>query len=164
MTSELKFICPECGGIELEVVQQNAQVTQKLEVYRSGNDVWDEWQDVPDIAGDDIWTERIQCASCGKVLPLHYGDGDEMDQLHEYLLEQAYNQVIDRTPKEVGDIAAAITRLEFAAVAASRSAVDRATREMNKEAEELDKARKELYRLIGGCDLMLSDEGEDEQQ
>ena len=158
--SNLKFICPLCGGIEIEAVQQNAQVTQKVTMDRDGTI---EWSDIPEIGGDDIWTERFQCASCGKVLPLHYGNGDEMDQLREYLESQDYNRQIVRTRQELAAIAAAVDALVDQAkdLAYKEDLYNDGCDELKECLREFYERRNALYEAIGGCDELLVDVDEE---
>jgi len=162
MPSKLKFICPQCGCTEIEAVQQNAQVSQKVELDRDGSI---EWIGFPAISGDDIFTERFQCAACGKVLPLHYGDGDEMDQLCEYLESQDYNRPITRSKQELSAIAKAVDALVDQAkeLAQMENLFNEDSDELKKCLHTFYERRDELYAVIGGCDELLESVNEAEE-
>jgi len=162
MTSKLKFICPHCGCTEIEAVQQNAQVSQKVELYRDGNI---EWIGFPSIGGDDIFTERLQCAACGSVLPLHYGDGDETEQLCEYLESQEYNRPITRSKEELSAIAKAVDALVDQAkeLAQMEDLFTEDSDELKKCLHTFYERRDELYTIIGGCDELLDFVNEPEE-
>jgi hypothetical protein len=93
MSEFLKFTCPKCGGHEIECVQVNATVTQKLRIPAGEKGFTYEWYGEPDVDDSDALIEEYRCATpmCHYVLPVESFEWDHYG-LRAYLASLPENQ------------------------------------------------------------------------
>lgn len=90
----LKFICPECGGVDLECVTPDIEyaVSAITKIDKDGIDYGD-----IELTGNTS-DPHFQCATCG--MQIVDGDGYDIlqeDELIGWLLEQPYNKEDEST-------------------------------------------------------------------
>lgn len=154
MPKLLKFYCPKCHGEELEVVQVNAVVSQRVQVNADNGDVY--YTATPEIAGEDCYVDHWQCAKCGYEIPC----GNDDESLADWLRQEPYNLPIERSLEEQKQIKAAVSALlnasrAYVAAYAEVVADGSLNNIVSPERLEFRRKLKELYELIGGCDDII---------